>query len=49
MKLLTVENLFCVLLRLVSVIGDITRERLDVLREADAILIEELHLAGVYR
>jgi GMP synthase (glutamine-hydrolysing) len=32
----------------VRVLGDITRERLDVLREADAIFIEELHAANVY-
>jgi GMP synthase (glutamine-hydrolysing) len=32
----------------VRVLGDITRERLDVLREADAIFIEELHAAGLY-
>ncbi|MAF12995.1 glutamine-hydrolyzing GMP synthase [Candidatus Poribacteria bacterium] len=32
----------------VRVLGDITRERLDVLREADAIFIEELHAANLY-
>ena len=32
----------------VRVIGGVTRERLDVLRNADAILIEELHDAGWY-
>lgn len=32
----------------VRVLGDITRERLDVLREADAIFIDELHTSGLY-
>ncbi|EIP96467.1 GMP synthase (glutamine-hydrolyzing) [Opitutaceae bacterium TAV1] len=32
----------------VRVIGDITKERLDVLREADAILHEEMMKAGLY-
>jgi GMP synthase (glutamine-hydrolysing) len=29
--------------------GDVTRERLDILREADAILQEEIRAAGLYR
>ena len=33
----------------VRCLGAITEERLDTLREADAILIEELHAAGIYR
>ncbi|AQT70222.1 GMP synthase, glutamine-hydrolyzing [Anaerohalosphaera lusitana] len=33
----------------VRVIGEITRERLAVLREADAIAIEEIKAAGLYR
>ena len=33
----------------IRIIGDITQERLDVLREADAILIEEIKKAGLYR
>jgi GMP synthase (glutamine-hydrolysing) len=32
----------------VRVIGEITQERLDILREADAIFIEELRAAGMY-
>jgi GMP synthase (glutamine-hydrolysing) len=32
----------------VRVLGDITRERLDVLREADAIYLEEIRAAGLY-
>jgi GMP synthase (glutamine-hydrolysing) len=32
----------------VRVLGDITRERLDVLREADAIYLEEIRTAGLY-
>ncbi len=32
----------------IRVIGDITRERLDVLREADAIYMEEIREAGLY-
>ncbi len=32
----------------VRVVGDITKERLDVLREADAILHEEMMAAGLY-
>jgi GMP synthase (glutamine-hydrolysing) len=33
----------------VRVIGDINREKLDILREADAIVIEEITNAGLYR
>ncbi len=33
----------------IRVIGDITKERLDILREADAIVIEEIKSAGFYR
>jgi GMP synthase (glutamine-hydrolysing) len=33
----------------VRVIGEVTRERLDTLRHADAIFIEEIRLAGLYR
>ncbi len=33
----------------VRCLGEVTEERLRVIREADAILIEELHLAGIYR
>ncbi|MFA4987214.1 MAG: glutamine-hydrolyzing GMP synthase [Candidatus Brocadiia bacterium] len=33
----------------VRVLGDITRERLDVLRQADAIAISEIRAAGLYR
>jgi GMP synthase (glutamine-hydrolysing) len=29
--------------------GELNRENLDMLREADAILIEELNRAGIYR
>jgi GMP synthase (glutamine-hydrolysing) len=32
----------------VRCIGDITREKLDILRDADAIVIEEIRKAGVY-
>lgn len=32
----------------IRVLGDITRERLDVLREADAIYLEEIRAAGLY-
>ncbi len=32
----------------VRVLGDITKERLDVLREADAIYIDEIKKAGIY-
>ena len=33
----------------IRIIGDVTRERLDVLREADAVLLEEIRRAGLYR
>ena len=33
----------------IRIIGDITRERLEILREADAILLEEVRRAGLYR
>lgn len=33
----------------VRIIGDITRERLDILRAADAIVLEEIRRAGLYR
>jgi len=33
----------------VRIIGDITEKRLDVLRQADDILIEEIKSAGLYR
>ena len=33
----------------VRIIGDITKERLDILRDADAIVLEEIHKAGLYR
>ncbi len=33
----------------IRIIGDVTRERLDTLREADAILLEEVRKAGLYR
>jgi GMP synthase (glutamine-hydrolysing) len=33
----------------IRIIGEVTRERLDILREADAILIEEIRRAGLYR
>ncbi|HEY7974181.1 MAG TPA: glutamine-hydrolyzing GMP synthase, partial [Ktedonobacterales bacterium] len=33
----------------IRVIGEVTRERLDTLRQADAIFIEELRRAGLYR
>ncbi|MDL1893969.1 glutamine-hydrolyzing GMP synthase, partial [Sphingobacteriales bacterium CHB3] len=33
----------------VRVLGEITRERLDLLREADAIFVEEVKKAGLYR
>jgi GMP synthase (glutamine-hydrolysing) len=32
----------------VRIIGDITRERLEILREADAIVLEEIRRAGLY-
>jgi GMP synthase (glutamine-hydrolysing) len=33
----------------IRIIGDVTRERLEILREADAILLEEIRKAGLYR
>ncbi len=33
----------------VRIIGDITRERLDILRAADAIILDEIRKAGLYR
>jgi GMP synthase (glutamine-hydrolysing) len=33
----------------IRIIGEVTRERLDVLRTADAILLEEIRRAGLYR
>ena len=33
----------------VRCLGEVTKERMDIIREADAILIEELHIAGLYR
>ena len=33
----------------IRIIGDVTRERLEILREADAILQEEVRRAGLYR
>ena len=32
----------------IRIIGDVTRERCDILREADSILIEEIRQAGLY-
>jgi GMP synthase (glutamine-hydrolysing) len=33
----------------IRIIGEVTAERLEILREADAILLEEVHRAGLYR
>lgn len=33
----------------IRVLGEVTREKLDLLREADAILVEEIKKAGLYR
>ncbi|MEN8234225.1 MAG: glutamine-hydrolyzing GMP synthase [Actinomycetota bacterium] len=33
----------------VRIIGDITKERLDILRDADAIVLDEIHKAGLHR
>lgn len=33
----------------VRVVGEVMKERLDILREADAILVEEIKAAGMYR
>jgi GMP synthase (glutamine-hydrolysing) len=32
----------------VRILGEVTRERLDILRQADAIFLEEIRLAGLY-
>jgi GMP synthase (glutamine-hydrolysing) len=32
----------------IRVLGEVSRQRLDVLREADAIYLEEVHAAGLY-
>jgi GMP synthase (glutamine-hydrolysing) len=33
----------------VRCLGEVTRQRLDILRKADAILLEEINRAGLYR
>ena len=33
----------------IRILGEVTREKLDLLREADAIIIEEIRSAGMYR
>jgi GMP synthase (glutamine-hydrolysing) len=33
----------------IRIIGEVTRERLEILRDADAILLEEIRRAGLYR
>jgi GMP synthase (glutamine-hydrolysing) len=33
----------------IRIIGEVTRERLEILREADSILLEEIRRAGLYR
>jgi GMP synthase (glutamine-hydrolysing) len=33
----------------IRIIGDVTRERLEILREADSILLDEVRRAGLYR
>jgi GMP synthase (glutamine-hydrolysing) len=33
----------------IRIIGEVTRERLEILRDADAILLEEIRKAGLYR
>jgi GMP synthase (glutamine-hydrolysing) len=33
----------------IRIIGDVTRDRLEILREADAILLDEVRRAGLYR
>ncbi|MFZ3132602.1 MAG: GMP synthase (glutamine-hydrolyzing), partial [Desulfosporosinus sp.] len=33
----------------IRILGEVTREKLDILREADAILLEEIRRAGMYR
>jgi GMP synthase (glutamine-hydrolysing) len=32
----------------IRIIGEVTRERLDILRDADAVLLEEIRRAGLY-
>lgn len=33
----------------IRIIGEVTKERLDILREADAVVVEEIKRAGLYR
>jgi GMP synthase (glutamine-hydrolysing) len=33
----------------VRIIGDVTKERLETLRDADAVVLDEIHKAGLYR
>jgi len=33
----------------VRIIGDVTKERLEILRNADAVVLDEIHKAGLYR
>jgi GMP synthase (glutamine-hydrolysing) len=33
----------------VRIIGDVTKERLEILRDADSIVLDEIHKAGLYR
>jgi GMP synthase (glutamine-hydrolysing) len=33
----------------VRIIGDVTKERLEILRDADAVVLDEVHKAGLYR
>jgi GMP synthase (glutamine-hydrolysing) len=33
----------------VRIVGDVTKERLDILRAADAIVLDEIRKAGLYR
>ena len=33
----------------IRILGEVTREKLDILREADAIIIEEIRRSGLYR
>ena len=32
----------------IRIIGEVTEERLEILREADAVLLEEIRAAGLY-